>query len=170
MCEPSLTDWFFFLVLNIGNATVEAIPVGTRLLVAAVQAVAVRLAGFQSVAIAALAPAVKCVLSYRACMICVLTHWPQGSVPRHDVRLGLSSDHEVRPFACAASVSATLMPVRRQRALDERVRRALARRVRGGGRGRGGHRGREGLPRDGLARRDLGPLPRAAREAAARIR
>ena len=62
--NSSLTDWFFFLVLNIGNATVEAIPVGTRLMVAAVQAVAVRLAGFQSVAIAALAPAVKCVLLF----------------------------------------------------------------------------------------------------------
>ena len=55
----SLTDWFLFLVLDIGNATVEAIPVGTRLIVAAVQAVAVRLAGFQSVPIAVLAPAVK---------------------------------------------------------------------------------------------------------------
>ncbi|ETW82203.1 potassium transporter [Heterobasidion irregulare TC 32-1] len=55
----NLTDWFLFLVLDIGNATVEAIPVGTRLIVAAVQAVAVRLAGFQSVPIAVLAPAVK---------------------------------------------------------------------------------------------------------------
>ncbi|ETW82205.1 potassium transporter [Heterobasidion irregulare TC 32-1] len=55
----NLTDWLLFLVLDIGNATVEAIPVGTRLLVAAVQSVAVRFAGFQSVSIAVLAPAVK---------------------------------------------------------------------------------------------------------------
>ena len=48
-----------FLVLDIENATVEAIPVGTRLLVAAVQSVAVRFAGFQSVSIDVLAPAVK---------------------------------------------------------------------------------------------------------------
>ncbi|THH17258.1 hypothetical protein EW146_g3518 [Bondarzewia mesenterica] len=54
-----VTDWVFFLILDIGNPTVEAIPVGTRLLLGAVQAVAVRLAGFQSIPISALAPAVK---------------------------------------------------------------------------------------------------------------
>ncbi|KAI0049422.1 TrkH-domain-containing protein [Auriscalpium vulgare] len=55
----NLTDWFFFLVLDIGNPTVEAIPVGSRILLGLVQAVAVRLAGFQSIAISALSPAVK---------------------------------------------------------------------------------------------------------------
>ncbi|KAA1472124.1 TrkH-domain-containing protein [Dentipellis sp. KUC8613] len=55
----NLTDWVFFLLLDIGNPTVEAIPVGLRILIGALQAVAVRLAGYQSLAIAALAPAVK---------------------------------------------------------------------------------------------------------------
>ncbi|KAI0060371.1 TrkH-domain-containing protein [Artomyces pyxidatus] len=63
----NMTDWFFFLVLDIGNPTVEAIPVGVRILLGAAQAVAVRLAGFQAVPVAALAPAVKvlyCTMMY----------------------------------------------------------------------------------------------------------
>ncbi|KAA1472120.1 hypothetical protein DENSPDRAFT_161945 [Dentipellis sp. KUC8613] len=55
----NITDWFFFLILDLGNPTVDAIPVGIRVLLAAVQAVAVRLAGFQTLSIAALAPSVK---------------------------------------------------------------------------------------------------------------
>ncbi|TFY66085.1 hypothetical protein EVG20_g5004 [Dentipellis fragilis] len=55
----NLTDWIFFLLLDIGNPIVEAIPVGLRILLGALQAVAVRLAGYQSLPIAALAPAVK---------------------------------------------------------------------------------------------------------------
>ncbi|KAI0265615.1 cation transport protein-domain-containing protein [Gloeopeniophorella convolvens] len=55
----NLMDWFFFLVLNIGIPAVEAVPVGQRVLLGLVQAVAVRLAGFQSIAISALAPALQ---------------------------------------------------------------------------------------------------------------
>ncbi|EEB90594.1 hypothetical protein MPER_11175, partial [Moniliophthora perniciosa FA553] len=54
-----LTDWFFFLVLDIGTAEYESIPVGIRLIVGLLQATAVRAAGFGIVPLAALAPAVK---------------------------------------------------------------------------------------------------------------
>ncbi|PFH52154.1 hypothetical protein AMATHDRAFT_57502 [Amanita thiersii Skay4041] len=53
------TDWFFFLVLDIGNAVIDQIPVGVRVLAGFFQAVAVRAAGFAIVSISALAPAVK---------------------------------------------------------------------------------------------------------------
>ncbi|KAJ3523993.1 hypothetical protein NM688_g8637 [Phlebia brevispora] len=55
----NLTDWFFFLVLDIGNPVIEAIPVGVRVLLGVLQATAVRAAGFGTVALSALAPAVK---------------------------------------------------------------------------------------------------------------
>ncbi|KZT28729.1 TrkH-domain-containing protein [Neolentinus lepideus HHB14362 ss-1] len=53
------TDWFFFLILDIGNTAITAIPVGTRIVLGLLQACAVRTAGFQSVVLSALAPAVK---------------------------------------------------------------------------------------------------------------
>lgn len=53
------TDWFFFLVLNIGIPVFDAVPVGRRFLLGLVQAVSVRFAGFQSIAISALAPALQ---------------------------------------------------------------------------------------------------------------
>jgi hypothetical protein len=43
--------------LNIGIPVFDAVPVGQRFLLGLVQAVAVRFAGFQSIAISALAPA-----------------------------------------------------------------------------------------------------------------
>ncbi|KAF8161298.1 cation transport protein-domain-containing protein [Crassisporium funariophilum] len=52
-------DWFFFLILDIDNATLEQLPVGVRVLNGFLQAVAVRAAGFGAVPLAALAPAVK---------------------------------------------------------------------------------------------------------------
>ncbi|MCP6031616.1 hypothetical protein NL371_26340, partial [Klebsiella pneumoniae] len=55
----NLTDWVFFLILDIGNAAVDAIPVGTRMIDGLLQAFAVRAAGFAIVTISALAPAVK---------------------------------------------------------------------------------------------------------------
>ncbi len=55
----SITDWVFFLVLDIGNGAISSIPVGTRILVGALQAVSVRAAGFAAVSLLALAPAVK---------------------------------------------------------------------------------------------------------------
>ncbi|KAG6850861.1 hypothetical protein H0H93_007479 [Arthromyces matolae] len=55
----SMTDWFFFLVLDIGNPTTEAIPVGTRVLVGLFQGIAVRSAGFSAVNVAGLAAAVN---------------------------------------------------------------------------------------------------------------
>ncbi|KAI9442969.1 TrkH-domain-containing protein [Lactarius indigo] len=57
----NFTDWFFFLVLNIGIPVYDAVPVGRRLLLGLVQAVSVRFAGFQSIAISALAPALQVV-------------------------------------------------------------------------------------------------------------
>lgn len=55
----SLTDWFFFMVLDIGNPAIESIPLGVRFLIGLLQATAVRAAGFGTVALSALAPAVK---------------------------------------------------------------------------------------------------------------
>lgn len=55
----NFTDWFFFLVLNIGIPVFDAIPVGQRFLLGLVQAVSVRFAGFQSIPISALAPALQ---------------------------------------------------------------------------------------------------------------
>ena len=57
----SATDYFFFLVLDIGNATMEAIPVGVRFAIGVLQSCAVRSAGFATVPLASLAPAVQCV-------------------------------------------------------------------------------------------------------------
>jgi len=56
---PSLTDWFFFLVLDIGNDAIEVIPLNQRVLIGLLQAAAVRAAGFAAVSLAALAPGVK---------------------------------------------------------------------------------------------------------------
>ena len=55
----SVRDRFFFLVLDIGRPAIEDIPVGVRVLLGLLQAAAVRVAGFSSVPVAALAPAVK---------------------------------------------------------------------------------------------------------------
>ena len=55
----SLTDWFCFLVLDIGTPAIEAIPLHQRVLLGLIQAVAVRAAGFAAVPLAALAPGVK---------------------------------------------------------------------------------------------------------------
>ncbi|CAE7230532.1 unnamed protein product [Rhizoctonia solani] len=54
-----ITDWVSFMVLDIGNEVLEAIPVGTRIAIGLLQAGAVRAAGFATVSISALAPAVK---------------------------------------------------------------------------------------------------------------
>jgi len=55
----NFTDWFFFLLLNIGIPAYDAVPVGQRFLLGLVQAVSVRFAGFQAIAISALAPAMQ---------------------------------------------------------------------------------------------------------------
>ncbi|OCF73744.1 potassium ion transporter [Kwoniella mangroviensis CBS 8886] len=52
-------DWVSFLVLDIGTPAIESIPVGTRVAVGLLQSAAVRAAGFSTVALGALAPAVK---------------------------------------------------------------------------------------------------------------
>jgi len=57
----STTDWFFFLLLDIGNDAITSIPVGVRIIDGMLQATAVRAAGFAIVSLSALAPAVKCV-------------------------------------------------------------------------------------------------------------
>ncbi|KAG8770567.1 low affinity potassium transporter [Ceratobasidium sp. 428] len=54
-----VTDWVSFMVLDIGNDVVEAVPVGTRLVIGLLQASAVRAAGFATISLSALAPAVK---------------------------------------------------------------------------------------------------------------
>lgn len=55
----TITDWFFFLILDIGNPVIEEIPLNVRVLAGLMQAIAVRAAGFAIVPLAALAPAVK---------------------------------------------------------------------------------------------------------------
>lgn len=47
------------MVLDIGNPAVDVIPLGDRFLLGLLQATAVRAAGFGSVPLSALAPAVK---------------------------------------------------------------------------------------------------------------
>ena len=58
----SLVDWIGFLAFNIGNPAVEAVPIGTRMFIGLLQAIAVRNAGFQVVPFAVVAPAVKYVI------------------------------------------------------------------------------------------------------------
>ncbi|KAI9465251.1 cation transport protein-domain-containing protein, partial [Lactarius psammicola] len=53
------TDWFFFLILDLGNPVIESIPAGVRVIDGLFQATAVRAAGFAIVSLLALAPAVK---------------------------------------------------------------------------------------------------------------
>ncbi|KAH9006185.1 cation transport protein-domain-containing protein [Lactarius hatsudake] len=53
------TDWFFFLILDLGNPVIGSIPVGVRVIDGLFQATAVRAAGFAIVNLSALAPAVK---------------------------------------------------------------------------------------------------------------
>ncbi|KAI0669657.1 cation transport protein-domain-containing protein, partial [Trametes maxima] len=53
------TDWFFFLVLDIGNPEIANIPLGVRFIIGLLQATAVRAAGFGTITLSVLAPAVK---------------------------------------------------------------------------------------------------------------
>ncbi|KAF5380579.1 hypothetical protein D9615_004675 [Tricholomella constricta] len=55
----TFTDWFFFMVLDIGDPETDAIPLGTRFVVGLFQGIAVRSAGFSAVSIATLAAAIK---------------------------------------------------------------------------------------------------------------
>ncbi|KAJ7169106.1 cation transport protein-domain-containing protein [Mycena crocata] len=55
----TITDWFFFMVLDIGTPAIEKIPLHVRFIIGLLQAIAVRAAGFGTVALSALAPAVK---------------------------------------------------------------------------------------------------------------
>ncbi|GHJ86990.1 hypothetical protein NliqN6_3392 [Naganishia liquefaciens] len=59
MVTLTMTDWVCFLVLDIGNPVIEAIPVGKRIAAAFLQSAAVRAAGFGIVPLNSLAPAVK---------------------------------------------------------------------------------------------------------------
>jgi len=59
MFALTMFDWVSFLVLDIGNPVIEAIPVGTRIAGAFLQSAAVRAAGFAIVPLNSLAPAVK---------------------------------------------------------------------------------------------------------------
>ncbi|KAF9446528.1 TrkH-domain-containing protein [Macrolepiota fuliginosa MF-IS2] len=55
----TFVDWSFFLLLDIGNSVIAAIPLHTRFAVGLFQAVAVRAAGFAIVPMNSIAPAVK---------------------------------------------------------------------------------------------------------------
>ncbi|KAG8825554.1 low affinity potassium transporter [Serendipita sp. 401] len=55
----TMTDWLCFLILDIGNPVTEAVPIGHRVLIGLLQASAVRAAGFATISISSLAPAVK---------------------------------------------------------------------------------------------------------------
>lgn len=59
-----ITDWVSFMVLDIGNEVIEAIPIGTRLAIGLLQASAVRAAGFATISIST--PAVKRVTGFAA--------------------------------------------------------------------------------------------------------
>ncbi|CEH15031.1 related to potassium transporter trk-1 [Ceraceosorus bombacis] len=53
------TDWVAFLVLDLGNPIIKAIPVGQRVFDGLFQSIAVRAAGFQVVSLLSLAPSVQ---------------------------------------------------------------------------------------------------------------
>ncbi|KAF9243244.1 cation transport protein-domain-containing protein [Melanogaster broomeanus] len=55
----NLTDFFCFMVLDIGNPVIDSIPLGTRFVGGLLQAIAVRASGFVIVPLASLAPAVQ---------------------------------------------------------------------------------------------------------------
>ncbi|KAA1076364.1 low affinity potassium transporter [Puccinia graminis f. sp. tritici] len=55
----TFTDWFFFLILDIGNPKIESIPIGTRIIVGLLQSLSVRAAGFSTISLGDLAPAVQ---------------------------------------------------------------------------------------------------------------
>jgi len=57
--QHSFTDWFSFMVLDIGNPDVDSIPLGTRFIAGLLQAIAVRAGGFNIVPLAGISPAVK---------------------------------------------------------------------------------------------------------------
>ncbi|GLB37716.1 putative cation transport protein [Lyophyllum shimeji] len=52
-------DWFFFMILDIGNPATESIPLGVRFVVGFFQAIAVRAAGFTAVSLSSLAAGVQ---------------------------------------------------------------------------------------------------------------
>ncbi|EJD08024.1 TrkH-domain-containing protein [Fomitiporia mediterranea MF3/22] len=54
-----IVDWFFFLVLNIGEAVYDAIPLGVRFAIGILQSTSVRAAGFATVATSSFAPALQ---------------------------------------------------------------------------------------------------------------
>jgi len=55
----SCTDWIAFLVLDITNPVIQAIPTGQRVFDGLFQSIAVRAAGFQVVSLLSLAPSVQ---------------------------------------------------------------------------------------------------------------
>jgi len=79
----STTDWFFFLLLDIGNEAITSIPVGVRIVDGMLQATAVRAAGFAIVTLSALAPAVKCVAQVITTLSADLD--AQGLIRNYDV-------------------------------------------------------------------------------------
>ena len=83
----SMTDWFFFLVLDIGNPEIEQVPLGTRFVIGLLQAFAVRAAGFATVSLNALAPAVKCVSAFLWCGRTRMLNGMQGALRDNDVYL-----------------------------------------------------------------------------------
>jgi len=53
------SDWFFFLILDLGNSAVTVIPAGVRVIIGLLQATAVRTAGFSVISLSVIAPALK---------------------------------------------------------------------------------------------------------------
>lgn len=53
------------MVLDIGTPAIEALPLGVRFFIGLLQAISVRAAGFGTVALSNLAPAVKYVMTSR---------------------------------------------------------------------------------------------------------
>jgi hypothetical protein len=66
----SVTDWFFFLVLDIGNAELAYIPVGVKFIIGFLQATSVRTTGFAAVSMSALAP-VQCVSYFMTLLLLI---------------------------------------------------------------------------------------------------
>ena len=73
----NFTDWFFFLVLDIGNAVMDVIPVGVRFAIGLLQAICVRTAGFSVVSLSGIAPGVQVlfvIMMYISACECSIFH------------------------------------------------------------------------------------------------
>jgi hypothetical protein len=92
-----VTDWAFLLILNISIPGFDSISPGVRVFACLVQAVSVRLTGYNVITLSAIAPVLKCVHLYPVC--CFLFTDTQRLISCYDVYRSISYCHEVCSFS-----------------------------------------------------------------------